>query len=139
MYIPQMNGYWRYSENFKYGRSEGYVKIYSEQKQTMAVLNGKEIVESEDIFYFKETFTLSLKNDLPSLIGVMVEFDDPNVDFYLDDWTIIHFESNLIIAQSNDDQGVSGTVTLQRLPDKKGENQKISGENLLEKVLKKAG
>lgn len=138
MKIPQLKGFWKYEEHFKYGKSEGYVRFYVENDSTMAELNGREIVDDEAEFYYKETFSLSEKNHQPALIGVFVEFDDPDIDFYLDDWTIIHLEDNLIIAESNDDQGVSGTVILQKMADKKSDNTEITGVNILKVKTRKA-
>lgn len=109
------SGVWHYKEGFPEGYSTGYLIVKKENDNYSITLHGAEHSLGDKPFYFIESFELSISKNQFIFQGTSVYGLFENQEYFLDNWLVLEYNENLIIAESIDEQGANGAVVLTKI------------------------
>lgn len=111
-----INGRWKYSEDFGFGTDEGFAQLKENNGQIHGFLEYTENIDDDEPFTIRQHVTGEIEDDKLYLNGISYEIlnGDEDITYNLDTWEGLITSEGKIVGSTFDNEEVFGVFVLER-------------------------
>ncbi|MRT92064.1 hypothetical protein [Ancylomarina sp. 16SWW S1-10-2] len=113
--MNSISGRWSFTEDFGFGKDEGFAELTQEGENIKGVLVYTERIEDETPFRVQQEFKGTFKENKLEIMGTAVEILDSEIEieYHLDTWEGILNDKKQIVGHSYDKHECFGVFVME--------------------------
>ena len=115
--MNSINGRWSFTEDFGFGKDEGFAELTQEGETIKGVFVYTERIEGETPFRVQQEFKGTFKDNELKITGTAVEILDSEIEieYHLDNWEGILNDNKQIVGHSYDNNECFGVFLMEMI------------------------